>query len=656
MEKTIQSKKLKIFRILVALLLCLFCSFSFVGCVGRGSFVGSGNSSSTDKDPDDEDDKTEPPAKTEVNIDNLNDVIMGAIAVYDIDATEEVFYDDYAQKKMSFESLVDRQFTTIATYLSTALNRFYGNSTDATITIEGFGTNKSINMNLLISNNNQKVLLGLSNAVLTNSDHLNYSNAIEGGYKLIVTESVDPDNPEGPPIYTASYDINTLVGENAWKNSGKINIADIKKDLMYIYNNIHVVQASGDIITFAGDTDVSLRGYYSNTFNSGSINATDITSIGISREFIWNIAYYVAYHLIGADNVDHSVDYYNTVFNSNATAVQEVTSDAESILAFQNYKGYNYIISELVSKLPQLYIPSTTSNNIQVSNATSSDWDKTLFPSLNRQLFMYIDNIDMISDANNLDELNAPPFNPDDYKYEYDPNEKLDDPDNYEEEPVEHGKARSLKQIILLPYIDRSKYPQLQGFSIDGAMLGFKSSTNAKYQVEVVVNAQYQDGNTVSENATFDVGDNNNLEFGGEKIEYEDYLKPEGEESETKVENIVNNKLEFDNSDFMSSESFADLSFPLGGGKFDFIKTSSGQDAKGLITASFKDESETINYKKDSLTRTVGYIKVYNQLILPDGSLDLGNSKIVLTFNYYNSAGSLLSDIPATYLMMLSFY
>ena len=100
MEKKARSRKFNFGKIIIALLLCLFCSLSFSGCVGRsggggggsssggssgsGSGSGSGGSGSGGSEEGGED----TPEDTGPSINNFNDVFLCAIGVYQIDGTE----------------------------------------------------------------------------------------------------------------------------------------------------------------------------------------------------------------------------------------------------------------------------------------------------------------------------------------------------------------------------------------------------------------------------------------------------------------------------------------------------------------------------------------------------------------------------------------
>jgi hypothetical protein len=64
-----------------------------------GNVAGGGKTSSGNK-------KEEEKKQEDPFIDNPNDVMMGAIGVYEMNREEGVFYDKYQERAMSFETLL----------------------------------------------------------------------------------------------------------------------------------------------------------------------------------------------------------------------------------------------------------------------------------------------------------------------------------------------------------------------------------------------------------------------------------------------------------------------------------------------------------------------------------------------------------------------
>ena len=331
MNKSKTSKRVRLISLITLLIMCFFCVFSLAGCGGylpgsgssssSGSGGGSSGSSGGGSSSGGEDTDT---TEETLDVSDINDVFIGAIGVYDLIGTEEVFYDKFQNAKVSFDFLVDRQFTAMANYLSDSLNRIYGSSASSSSIISGYGHDKTVMYADVINDVNQKIISGLSTGQLSNSAQLNYSNSISGGYNLICDVTTTTDDGTGETITTFngySYS-NDLLAENAWIGNGYVNADYIKKALGYIYmNQIEVANADLEI-SLASDANISLKNNYT-TFalnNSAIVNFdfSSISSIGMSRQYLWNVAYFVAYSLIGETNISNSINLYSSVFSSSA--------------------------------------------------------------------------------------------------------------------------------------------------------------------------------------------------------------------------------------------------------------------------------------------------------------------------------------------------
>ena len=299
MDKKRKKGKLKIFNIVAAIMLTLICAFTFTGCQcslmddfggdtlpppssgggsgnggssgGSGSGPGGGGSSSgsTGGSTDTDDGEFEMPEyETPAgSVDNFNDVLRGALVAYEVASNEAVYYDRYKDTAVDYETLADRQFTSMATYLYSTLNRIYGvpdAEPSSTMTITGYGADKTLAYSSTINDNNQKIISGISAGTLANVSRLNYANSIAGGYDLVLT--VDNANSS----YTWNYDTANIKSENAWKagSATSFSIASLKNALCYIYNNQFKVSNADNVISFASDADIDLKNYYKN-INSG---------------------------------------------------------------------------------------------------------------------------------------------------------------------------------------------------------------------------------------------------------------------------------------------------------------------------------------------------------------------------------------------------
>lgn len=589
-------------RFIIVILVCLFCSFSLVGCVGpigftpgTGGSSGSGGSSGTggsEGSGGSSGEGTEEPDT--VSITDYNDVFLGAIGVYEIDGKEEVFYDNYQKKLVNFNFLVERQFDTMATYIYDTLSRIYGVNEDAILYIENFGTKKSINYVDLLINNNQKIISGLSNGQLPNSNYLNYTNSINGGYDIEVTTITADD---GTTSYKVQYKTDTVLTDNAWSGKAFFNKDIIKKTLAYIYLNQQDVLKESNQIAFASDTDNNLRNYYSTKFklNNSAIENLDyskVNNIGIDRKYLWNVAYYVAFSLIGETNIENSVNNYNSVFaSSSIRAIGEANLETlPNILKV--YKGYNLVLADLMNNLIKLSIKSDSQLSL-----TNSNWDTTCFPELKKEKLVYYDNILDVCDAG---------------KKEYE--------DDYDRCDI--GEVVKLKSVVLIPYIDTTKYNNLSSFTIDYMFIGFQAKDNKTYKLSIHVTGLDKDGKAIDSISGFEEADN-----------------------------IKDGKVVFDEK-YLISEDFTVADFNLGG-EISNCETKLDSNILQLINSTFTySEKKVVEYDKGSYSQeyNIFYINVYNQLI-EKGEYNIKSSLVKFTFNYYDKNDKLLSEIPETSVM-----
>ncbi len=624
MKKLFSSKRFNLGKIIIALLLCLFCSFSFAGCISMnvgGSSGGSSGGGSTGGGSGDTGSGgtggegsggTGSTSGSANSIKDFNDVFIGAIGVYDIEGDEEVFFDKYAATELSYNTLVNRQFDTLATYIYSSLNRIYGAPSSATnITFTGFGANKTLNYTSIITDDNQKILTGLSSGILENSEYLNYENAISGGYTIIATDN-------GDETYSISYDTTAIKTEYAWAGKDYFTIDKIKDALGYIYNNQKTVKNPDSEITVTSDT--TLKNYYVNQFSLAAVetfDASKITSIGVSNEFAWNVAYYVAYGLIGQVNINNSIDNYGSIFSG--SNIRDLSASNFSTLpeALQKYKGYNLVVADIMNKIVSLNISSSVT--ISAKNAT---WENTCFPSLKKEMYIYYDTIEDVCDANN----DGAGDTGDDF-----------DEDDYDEEAadkIDHGIARRLKKVILIPYIDTSKN-NISSFPLGGALLGFQSTTGeGPFNVEVTVSGLDKDGKDVTAKSLVLSGD----------------------------ENVKNNKINFDDN-YSLSKDLVDMSVDLGTefGTMESSVETGNVDGGGnpiyvsldtLIYESFTNEVITVNYENGgSKDISCGNLSVYNRLIDSEGNVCALNNVVEINFKYTTNSGTAMDIAPMIYMM-----
>ncbi len=621
MEKNTKSKRFNFGKIIIALLLCLFCSLSFVGCIGRmgrggsssnsgaGSNTGSGSGSGSGSGGTEEDDP-ETPEDSGPSIENFNDVFLGAIGVYEIDGSEEVFYDKHTGKLVSYNNLVERQFDVMATYIYNTLNRIYGlDSTSASFSFSNFGDSKTLQYNQLISKNaNQKIIAGFSTGELENKEYLNYKNAIRGGYKLNVVDN-------GDETYTLTYDTSVNLTDNAWKGADYFNKDRIKKTLGYIYNNPQQVAAPNSELTF--NSDGALKNYYANNFaiNNVEIESFDfktINTLGISNKFIWNVAYYLGFSMIGATNMDASINNFNTVFTNSKITKLSASNFSTLPQSLEKYKGYNLVLADLLSDIMNLNIKSNT--EISVANKTP---ENTCFPELKKEMYIYYDKIDDLCDANN-DDMNAEGGSDEDYDFS---DEEGEDFDESAMDNIDVGTPFKLKRALLVPKIDISKN-NISSFAITGLLLGYQAEEEGTYKVELSIGGLDKEGKEIKPTSVAIDGGTN---IDGKKVIYDETYK--------------------------FSEDLVDVSIELGT-ELSNVEFEGVTDVASFIENSFRSQTRTVNYASGgSKTIGFGYLNIYNDIFDSEGNFKATKNILELNFDYYSSSGTKLTEIPSTYLM-----
>lgn len=627
MEKNTKSKRFSLGKIIIALLLCLFCSVSFVGCLGRSGGSSSGGSSSGGSSSGgsssggsggSEDGGDDAPADSGPNIENFNDVFLCAIGVYQVDGTEEVFYDKYSGNLVSYNTLVERQFDTMATYIYNTLNRIYGpSSSSPSFSVSGFGEStetKSLQYTSLLSDEslvNQKIIAGFSLGELENKEYLNYTNSINGGYKLNVT--VDENDSEK---YIVSYDTATTLTENAWVGKDYFTKDYIKKTLGYIYTHQQTVAAPNSTLSL--NTDGALTNYYANNFTLSSNDIVNfdfktINTLGLTQKYIWNVAHYIGYSLIGKTNVMASINNYYTVFTGSSGVTNVTASNFATLPAsLELYKGYNAVVVGLLNDLMNLNISSST--QLSVNNMTT---DNTCFPELKKEMYIYYDKIDDLCDANNED-MSSEGGSDEDYDFE---DEEGEDFDESAMDNIDVGTPFKLKKVFLVPKIDISKN-NISTFGITGLLLGYQAESEGTYKVEMSISGLDKDGKKiVPTNITIDGGTN----IEGKKVIYDETYK--------------------------FSEDLVDVSIDLGT-ELSNVEFDGVSDVEAFVNNSFKAQTRTVNYTSGgSKTIGYGYLNVYNELIDSEGNFKATKNILELNFDYYSSSGNKLTEIPYTYLM-----
>lgn len=489
-----KSKLKKIFSNIVLCAMALFMLTSCMGSGGGGMVAGGGSSGSGDTPEN-------PWAGSEENmVQDYNDVLLGVIGVYDVDNDKPVFFDNYTGSYLSFTNLLDRQFQTLATVLINSLNAVYGNSKQFTgsTAISGYGKSLSLDFNKVVTATVYRERDDVNGA------KLNYENAINGGYKLESITKTDDTTGEITTIYNYSEtEIASVTNEQdgsvsypyKWKRTTLPSVSEVTSALRYIYN--HTEQA----VNVRDLQNPALKNKYMNFGGTTTTNPEECKLLGLSEDYMWNIAYYLSYSIVGESNISYSYTNRNQVFNGNV--LKTVTEENRAY--FEGYKGYDVIIPNLVQNAFKLVIAGNkvvpTNNFAYDINNYDTIYATTLFPMLERNEYILFKDIKDIADAEQLAEETG------DYDYsgssgsveDYDYDSSAD-----ANKTVKVGTARKIKRLILLPQIDSSKYKK-SDFSIAG--LSFCLTTTAgECEVDIVTNATDNSGKTLNESIKYDEG------------------------------------------------------------------------------------------------------------------------------------------------------
>lgn len=651
--KKIKAKNNPILKFMAIVMLMIFCGVFLVGCVGSFGGGGSsgggssgGSSSGSGSGSNNTDYTEENPYKgaADKTIDDFNDLFMGAIGVYEVDNTAEVFYDNYLKKNVNFESLINRQFTSLATILYDSLHYVYG-STGA---FEGGNINNydttaisfaGIKNDLI---GNAKIYMGEVRSDIADADmDPKYTNAINGNY-IINKEEVVSNRP-------------VLDGEGNQMTDDGGNLMweiDIKFTYSSNVSGLGWVNKSFTIDSLAND----LKELYKEIFDQKD----DLKTIGFTSDYKDAVLEYINKDLIGNTNIDASNAAKGSVLNG--TSLYKVNET--NYTSFPLYKGYEKIVPALVDNAFKLY---KDGSSIKISDKycyeNSDVWDKTLFPSLGRYEYVFYDDVNDICDA----EANDYPdekFDTENFK----PNENYEpdnfDPDyDFEEDGAPKasatykvGSLRKLKEIIMLPTLTSKGKTSVGGdtFNFMGINIAFaRPSGDSESRVNIVTTVIDNNGNLVNDNQQVDL-DDGTYSFslpgekesmtGGERVDFvteDGYIIVDEVESGDKAEG-EGNKISADI--FKSATDRQNC-------KFGNLPMSEADIKKSFTSSTYTVETtgETIAAWK---------LNVWNNLVKLDMTdiykIDFDKNIIRFKFNYFNSANSEI-DIPLLYLMNFSF-
>lgn len=622
-------KKIKrLFGRVVSIVVCLICSLTIFACVPPPYVEDSGGSGGT-RPPETPGVKPPRPPFDWGDIDfgdtstieDYNSVFMGAIGVFEADRSAKVYYDKYQKLAVSFDDITDRMFNTMTDYLFDSLNRIYGLGTGDKGSISGYGTSKTYNYSSAVNSDIHNAVTSLTSQTVTNIGQLSYKNSINGGYKLNTPTTTSDDSgevdAEGQPIQTEKYAFNgystELVADNSWKNATVFSKEYIKNALMDIYINLDNSTAISNIDSFDFNNN-NLKTAYKNYVIKNSLTKEKIKVLKISKEYLWNVAYFLGYTVIGESNLNNSMlpEIKNIIFEgSNIRALQNISEENHErfFSAFQNYKGYDEVIKSLVFNMPNLIV-STASTLSFGSDYFATKTDTTLFPVVSLLNLEYYDDVTKIADGENQDE---------DFDFDSDADS--------DSEPGK-GMPKRLKEIIYLPNIT---LPEISSFIVANLGMGF-ASVSGKFDLSIKFDAIFTGSNKIE----------------GKDILFEDISGGfDNPVSLNKIE--INSKYlseDMESGNLFSEDELKDL----GDKKFGNFKLKSKDEdsSKNAILGAFTNMSYKTSYNVDF---NRGLLNVYNDILDNDGMLALDENYLRIYFSYPGE-----TQIPSMYMMYLSIY
>lgn len=674
-----KGKKSRWFKLCTILLLCLFSFVTFSGCLNMGSRIetndsqtespgtggtggsagsgdgntgsgnsGSGNSGNSGNTGSGSGSSGSNENKDKVAANKINEFMMGAIAVYENpDITNTTFYDKYTNVNVSFQTLMNRQFTTMADYIVSSLYNFYGPSDvkPENISIDGYGSSQTIGFGRVINNSEEK------DSINGGKTHLKYTNAMNGGYRLEVVKENNEfsyayyntdiilDGTDGVPNYKWKV---VQLFEDAGSSFSQETLTEYMAGaLKYIYASYSDVRLSDVDSHINFNKNTSLKTTFSNANFAQMALAgmsdegleKSVQNIGLTREYLWQVAYFIAYTLIGDTNIVNSSNAHNRIYEE--IDEQEVyvpisankCSDAD-VQAFEKYKGYHIVIPELVENLANLEIENGTLKYDESGYFADNTniWETTLFPYNSKDIYIYYDKIEEICDADNVNYFEGDKIT-------------QSDPDNPSDEVADVGALVHLKKVILLPYITNEEHKN-DPMKFYYLFAGFKAPVALfnNFKMKVFADVMY------------DYHDNASDEYDDEWVSS---ILSTGDSNNKTSDYILNN-------DYKESGPFVVFGFDLQGdlrnakwktgdavlpSEVYATKNSSGT----LNTAAFIESDKTVLYQSGKERNLkIGIMNAHNRVHQLGGGIGFGSNHVVLNFKYYNANGAEITETNET--------
>lgn len=501
--------KNKIFQTIIAIILCFFCSFSVVGCVGAvggGSSSGGGSGSSGSpgsssgnndkKDPNDSKSDSDATKSDE----EFSKYFYGLMTVSGLDSDDallkKAYYDDYYKESdvtggaVTFNYLFQRQCTFMACYLRSTLNRIYG--IDYAHALPSGGVSEEEGKRLMNQYLDRATSKLITSDNFSKSISFKYEDALGGSNNTIngfsvtdILDNTDKEQTEG----SEESEENNGVEERHRVKAVNWSIASTGTSRYTEYmQNVSAFSHWIKCVCYEMYTNSNAPRNLPNFYNSftwgnstlqsfcagNAIGQTEGTiseqlikqatvrdlNLGITNDLLWYIAYYIKADLVG-----------ETEWKSNETY-------------------YTGVIKTIVGNMAGLYIPNggTALLNSLKSEAqkyfNKTQTETTMFPAIKPYIYTFYEKLSAFADKC---EPNV------DYS-------KIDfSKDDWEEQipSTELATARrDLREIIFLPktiVYDGNGNPVKQNgiiqesqFYVQTMFLGLQGSTGGNLEAQTV--------------------------------------------------------------------------------------------------------------------------------------------------------------------------
>lgn len=654
---------------------------------GTVSGGGSGGSGNEEEDGDSSGDDIEESANNYPGspFSDANDVFLGAIVeetLVNKGATK--YYDEFTNNIITYSSVKNRYFNTMATFIYNSLTEIYGDSYSGSyFTLSGYNASGDMDVpsklrvdySDVLTSGSMQATIGLGYGGMSNSGQLNWNNSINGGYDLEInkTDTTDESGNTATSYNSYSWDTSSVKTENAWVGQSRLTVYQIQKDLEYIYANmvgelkydkngnpyveseIPTINVVNDDIIFNSQSD--LKNYY--TSFTGGDYTENYPVLTLTYTFEWNVAYYIAYTLIGEQNINNSINNYSTVFSGTNTIrpFADDFCDETVETAFENYKGYNVVVRDLVQRMFNLatvsYTESTTDTTTDISWVTNTT--TSLFPKVLPRQVLFYDNLEDIAiGGGGWEEIfNEGEDNESSISY-------VETPDASASESSEFAEAVIFRTIYLIPYVS-SKYIEETGnstFNFGGLLMGLQRAQDYgnTLNINIAYGCIFNNGNKIELTEQTNTGITNNYATIYGFLEGVDTSTGQGYGGNT----LVSVPTQFCYDYYIMDVYFDNM--------YDMFKADSSNvfgdcmygntSASTIIGQSFTSQKESVHYVRADETREfdVGYLNLMNNTLPRNSYNELDFDKNIISMQLYESGNNTSYLQEALYCMFFMVY